>query len=291
MRIRELGRVSGRMLLFGAPYANLFAMEALFEAMVDLRVSRRAMLCTGDVMGIGAAPAATYEMLREAGVPIVKGDCDAHVAWSGTDVCQGLDPGPQGAKRTEAWHAHAMTEVPKPVRERLALLPDHIRFQHGQRRYVAIHGGAQRRTALLWRTLGDEVFRAEIEALRSQHGNFDGVICGHSGLPFERQIDGVRWINVGAAGLPANDGTQSTRFVTLETNGQAITHRLAYDHHAARKSMIDAGLVQGHHDTILTGVWPAQLKLPPALRYDHAVPGADSVQESTPGDDAQARSA
>ena len=42
----------------------------------------------------------------------------------------------------------------------------------------------------------------------------DGVVCGHSGIPFCRLLEGDKrgrgarlWLNAGVIGMPANDGT------------------------------------------------------------------------------------
>ncbi|MEM9230279.1 MAG: metallophosphoesterase family protein [Pseudomonadota bacterium] len=284
MRIRDLGTVTGRLLVFGAPHSNARATAALFETAEAMNVTPRNMLCTGDIVGIGAGPAETIERLYAAGVPVVKGDCDAHLAWSGAESISCADMGPQGAARTAAWHQYATTHVKQAVRERLATLPDHIRFQHRGKRYVAIHGGAQRRTAFLWPTVSDATLAAEISALKSQHGRVDGVICGHSGLAFERIVSGVRWINSGSVGLPAHDGNPQTRFATLEPSGEIVFHRLSYDHDAERQAMIEADLTHGYEDTLVTGRWPVESGLPPELRW-----AAKPV--FTPEDDVQARSA
>jgi predicted phosphodiesterase len=40
----------------------------------------------------------------------------------------------------------------------------------------------------------------------------DCVIAGHTGIAMERVVDGVRWVNPGAVGMPPNDGDPRVAF-------------------------------------------------------------------------------
>ncbi len=42
-----------------------------------------------------------------------------------------------------------------------------------------------------------DVFEEEIAAITHHIGPIDAVICGHSGIAFEREISGIHWINAG----------------------------------------------------------------------------------------------
>ena len=109
------------------------------------------------------------------------------------------------------------------------------------------------------------LFYNEINALEQDIGPVDGVVAGHSGIAFHRKIGRHQWINAGAIGLPPHDGRPETRYAVLE-NGEVTIHRLRYDHQAARQAMEDAGLTQGYHEALTTGIWPSEDVLPPELR-------------------------
>ena len=91
------------------------------------------------------------------------------------------------------------------------------------------------------------------------------MICGHSGLAFERVIDGVSWINAGAVGMPPHDGRSQTRYCILGDQG-ARFERLEYDVVGAVRAMELAGLTQGYDKTLTTGIWPSEDVLPAQLR-------------------------
>ena len=77
-------------------------------------------------------------------------------------------------------------------------------------------------------------------ALEAAVGPVDGIVAGHSGIPFHRWIGRHHWINAGVIGLPPHDGRRQTRFALLKDNDVTF-HRLAYDHAAARAAMETKG--------------------------------------------------
>ncbi len=98
----------------------------------------------------------------------------------------------------------------------------------------------------------------------------DGVIAGHSGLPFIRDVAGVRWINAGVIGMPPHDGAPATRYAWLAA-GEVHLHRLDYDHGGAQAAMRRAGLCQGYDAALVSGYWPSEDVLPAELRAASAV--------------------
>ena len=144
-------------------------------------------------------------------------------------------------------------------------LPDIGVFAHHNRRYAVIHGGVTAVNRFLWPDSPTDAFREEIAALKTHVGQIDGVVAGHSGIAFHREIDGYQWVNAGVIGLPPHDGRPETRYAIL-SDGDVIIERLDYDHARAVESMRAAGLTQGYHETLDNGLWPSEDTLPPALR-------------------------
>lgn len=101
------------------------------------------------------------------------------------------------------------------------------------------------------------------------YGEVDAVIAGHSGIAFQRDIDGVAWINAGVIGMPPNDGDPRTEYAVLDA-GQVGFHRLSYDHNAASRAMRAVGLTQGYEQSLRTGLWPNEDILPDQLRVSRA---------------------
>ena len=147
----------------------------------------------------------------------------------------------------------------------MGALPDIGVFQTGGLRYAVIHGGTHQINRFIWPSDDDAIFLEEIGFIRDAVGHVDGVIAGHCGIAFHRHIDGCDWINAGVIGLPPHAGRVETRYATL-SDGQAIFHRLSYDHDQARARMEAAGLIHGYQETLTTGIWPSEDVLPEALR-------------------------
>jgi len=75
----------------------------------------------------------------------------------------------------------------------------------------------------------------------------------------------IPWINSGASGMPANDGTARVWFATLEAKDDGLTieaQSVEYDHKQAQVDMQNAGLVNGYMECLATGFWPSDDILP-----------------------------
>jgi len=83
-------------------------------------------------------------------------------------------------------------------------------------------------------------------------------------MAYIRDFESIQWINAGAIGMPAHNGSQQTEYVIISDNGPEI-HKLAYDHVAASERMQVQGLTAGYHLSLLTGWWPSEDILPKQL--------------------------
>ncbi len=262
MRIRDLGTLTGRPVLFGGPYSNLQATRAFLRR---ARTLGGALICTGDVVGYGADPLATLTALHKAGAVVVAGNVERQLAAGGADCGCGFAPDSTCARLAQGWWALADAQVPRSWRDWMRDLPDLALFTHAGRRWAVVHGGATDIARFIWPTSPEADFTREFTAIEAAVGPIDGVIAGHSGIAFARRVAGRLWVNAGALGLPPHDGRPLTRFATLAEDGVRF-HRLAYDHHAAAAAMKAAGLAGGYANTLLTGLWPSQDILPEEMR-------------------------
>ena len=121
------------------------------------------------------------------------------------------------------------------------------------------------KSRFIWSNSDAAVFLEEIASLEQLVGGIDCVIAGHSGIPFERQIGRVSWVNAGVIGMPPHDGRAETRFAVLGSDGMRI-HKLSYDFETAARSMEAVGLVQGYETALRCGYWPSEDILPHDLR-------------------------
>lgn len=260
MKHVDFGRMNGQVLLFGGPYSNFQALEA-FAGLVDGRDA----VCTGDVLAYCSEPTETAQLFLDLDCPWVAGNCERQLQEEADTCGCGFADGSTCDVLSAGWWPYLRREISPVMVARLNQAPDIGSFFHLSKRYAVIHGGAEQINRFIWPSSPEDVFLSEIELIENQIGAVDGVISGHCGIAFQRTVGGKHWINAGAIGLPPHDGGPETRFAILE-NGNVTFHRLKYDHNSTFARMQAAGLLQGYHSTLLSGIWPSEEVLPEELR-------------------------
>lgn len=259
LKVQDFGYFDDAVTLFGGPYSNIHALEALVS-----RQNGRPAICTGDVVAYGADPKACVDVMRHLNWPLIAGNCEVQIAQDAADCGCGFDDDMTCNVLSRTWYPFALNAMDAADRAWMAALPDVGTFVQNNRRYAVIHGGATAINRFLWPSSETSDFEDEIAALEAAIGPVDGVIAGHSGIPFHRWIGTHHWINAGVIGLPPHDGRPETRYAVLD-DGDVTFHALAYDHSSAQAAMQAAGLTQGYDKAMETGIWPSEDILPDAL--------------------------
>jgi predicted phosphodiesterase len=258
--ILELGLIEGPLLVFGGPYGNRQATQSLYHIARRRGIPPARVICTGDVVAYCAEPEPTVQLIRDWGIAVVQGNCEAALAADAADCGCGFAPGSACDVLTETWYPHAARQLSRASKRWMQDLPRAIRFAMQGRSFLVIHGGVTQNNRFLFQSTPVQELRAEL----AQAGA-DAVIAGHCGLPFGRPIDDGLWLNAGAIGMPANDGTRAGWYLLLEPAPDAIAiswQRLAYDAQGAFAAMQSAGLANGYADALLSGRWPSMDVLP-----------------------------
>ncbi|MEX0310215.1 MAG: metallophosphoesterase [Tateyamaria sp.] len=266
MRVQDLGRVDAPLVLFGGPYSNLQATQALLT-----KAAKRGAvaICTGDTVAYCARPAETVAALRQAGCAVVAGNCEIQLAAGADDCGCGFDDGSMCDRLSAGWYSFARNSLTEQDRHWMGTLPDLLTLTHVGVRYGVLHGGVQDVARFLWSTSPEADFEDEWDALEAVVGPVDCVIAGHSGIPFQRMLRRGAWVNAGVIGMPPHDGTPQTAYVSVDA-GQAHFHRLDYDVRRAVADMEEASLIQGYDKSLTSGYWPSEDVLPPDLRLSLA---------------------
>ena len=264
----DLGPLDGPVIVFGGPLGNLQATEALLAAADVLAVPPARMICTGDAVAYCGDPAATLAILRAAGVAVVMGNVEESLAAESDDCGCGFAEGTACDALSGRWYAHCRAEIYAEARRWMAALPRAIRFTLGGRRLLAVHGAPSRINRYVFPSTPEAEIVAEI-ALAAERTGAEGVVAGHSGIPFVRVLGDRLWLNAGAVGMPANDGTARNWFALLHPEARGIAVELRafeYDHGAAAAAMRRHGLPAGYAEALESGLWPSLDVLPPAER-------------------------
>ena len=254
---------TGPMLVFGGPYSNLEATVAVLAEARRRAIPPDHVLCTGDLAAYGADPQPVIDLVRDAGIRVVMGNCEESLAADAADCGCGFAEGSACAALSTQWYPFANNRVDAASRAWMGALPRRIAVAIGSRRLLAIHGGVSEISRFVFAD-SDDALAEELAA-----AGCDGVIAGHCGLPFTRELAGRLWHNAGVVGMPANDGTPRGWYsvLTPRDDGIAIAHlALDYDHAAAARKMRAHGLPEGYAAALETGLWPScDVLTPPEL--------------------------
>ncbi len=261
----DLGDVAGPVLLFGGPYSNLNATQALISLAQRRGIPPYRMICTGDVCAYAAEAERTAQTIRALNCAVIAGNCEDSLGENALDCACGFEEGTVCNRLSVEWFTHAGKQVSDDTRLWMRQMPGRAVFTHSGKRYAVIHGGAEQVNKFIWPTDPAEQKVHEINLLEKDLGVLEGVVCGHSGVPFVEQVGHCRWINAGAIGLPGHDGDPRTSFAVLDGDNVEI-ERLEYDYEGAARSMEHVGLTAGYHNTMRTGWWPSEESFPEEMR-------------------------
>jgi hypothetical protein len=255
-------RLDAPMLLFGGPYSNLQATEAVLEEAARRGITGDRILCTGDVVAYAADAAACCDRMMASGALVLMGNCEENLAAEAEDCGCGFEEDTACDLLSRAWYAHANRQVSPRHRAWMGGLPRQLHLELPDRRRLAVlHGGASEISRFLFASTPEPVLLEELAQTGCQ-----GVIAGHCGIPFARRLEGGGlWLNAGAVGMPANDGTPRAWFAVLTPAARSLTVEilpLAYDHTAAATAMRAAGLPEGYASGLESGLWPSCDVLP-----------------------------
>lgn len=256
----DIGDFDAPILVFGGPYSNLEALEALMATAESRNIPADHMLCTGDVVAYGADPQATVDLIRAADIAVVMGNCEESLGEDSSDCGCGFEKGSACDVLAAQWFAYASGALDAQAKAWMRALPRQINLTLAARRLVVIHGSIYQINRFVFASSAGVDKSAECKQAAA-----DGIIAGHCGLPFSQFVDGHLWHNAGVIGLPANDGTPRVWYSVLHPSNEGIVVEhcsLTYDHQTAAAKIRERGLPPAYADSLISGRWPAEDILP-----------------------------
>ena len=169
------------------------------------------VICAGDIVGDGPHPTEVIRLLMEQQVEAIRGNVDRKVLAllaSRKKLKKKLE---KTAQAPAAWAALALGEA---ERAWLAALPIELRFSVGGADVLVVHGSPLADTDYIYPSLTPQALTAKLGADRPRV-----LVCGHSHVPFTREIAGIRVLNCGSAGRPV-DGEPRGALALCDFPGQ-----------------------------------------------------------------------
>jgi predicted phosphodiesterase/pyruvate-formate lyase-activating enzyme len=251
-----------RVAVCGGPYANPYALRA-FVADARARGCER-LYCLGDLGGFGAEMDALWPVICEDGIVCVAGNYDVALARGDPDCGCGYRDERDNAF-AQLIYDHTRVHTGGAFTAWMGRLPSERRLTLGGVSVHLVHGSPLALNDFWWESMTEDEHRARVTA-----SGAEVICCTHSGLPWQRRVDGRLVVNVGVLGKPANDGTRNVWYAVLDLDAgqtRAELVPLDYDWSAQAASMRGAGLPEAFVETIETGWWTTCLEvLPPAER-------------------------
>lgn len=208
--------------------SDIHANQPALAAALDHAREREAdeFLVAGDLVGKGPHPGAVVDAVAKLDAPTVRGNVDSRVLEA--------EPSPGGGM--PRWTA---SQLSTSQREYLASLPGELRLELAGLDVLLVHGSPLHEIDFVFPSITE---RALDRRLRGRERP-DVLVCGHTHIPFHRQIGGVHVVNAGTVGLPY-DGDPRPSYVMLELDGEeveATVHRFPYDVGALAEELERAG--------------------------------------------------
>jgi predicted phosphodiesterase len=170
-----------------------------------------ATLVFGGDMAAGPFPVEALDRIMELDAFVIRGNADRELL--GDEIPEGGLIGDWVADQLEDRH-----------REFIAGLPETVELDvDGVGRVLFCHGSPRSDEEMILRTTPDEWLRDMLKGVEA-----DVVVCGHTHMQFEREVDGIKVVNAGSVGLAY--GAPGAHWLAL---GPDIEHRRTpYDNQA-----------------------------------------------------------
>ncbi|MDO6595389.1 metallophosphoesterase family protein [Oceanihabitans sp. 2_MG-2023] len=252
-KIKHIGTLNGKVLLFGGIYSNLQALEALKAVAEQKGIVPENCICTGDIVGYCAEPEETVQLLKlwkaksilgNVEIQLTEGEADCGCDFTAGSRCDGF---------SKLWYPFAQSKLSKNAIDYLATFPDHITFNYANKKVTVVHGDYFNVSEFIFKSTDWSIKQRTIEATNS-----DVIVAGHCGLPFYQQKNNKLWLNPGVIGMPANDGTPQVWYAILEeVHGEMkfTHHNLDYNYKLTNTLMSNGFLPEEYARTIVTGIW------------------------------------
>src|SRR3954470_23059705 len=197
-----------RLAVCGGVYANPYALRA-WGGDARARGAER-LVCLGDMGGFGAECDAIWPLLLEHGVECIAGNYDVAVARADPDCGCGYSD-ERDNHFAQLMYDHTLERTSRAFVDWLRELPGALRETIGGLDVHMVHGSPLAVNDFLWESLPDDELRQRLDASGAAV-----LLCTHTGIPWQRRLDGTLVVNVGAVGRPANDGSADTWYAIVD---------------------------------------------------------------------------
>ena len=244
-----------RIALISDIHANLPALEAVLADIAARDVAATWHL--GDLVGYGPWPNETVELIRERGIAGVAGNYDSTVATDYRHCGCRYEDARQEALSHESYQ-WTREHVTAETKHFLGSLPFRLDLRPGGGhlagpQLILVHGTPTLNTVYWTEDRPDDFCRTMARHAGARPG--DMLAFGHTHLPWQREVDGIRLVNTGSVGRPKDgDPRAGYALLTLENDSWNVEWpRVEYDVARASAGIVAGGLPEEFATFLSTG--------------------------------------
>ncbi|MBK0383841.1 metallophosphoesterase family protein [Pedobacter sp. SD-b] len=251
-KVKDIGALKGKILVFGGVYSNLQALKAIKSLASSERITPENIICTGDVVAYCAEPKECVQLVNAWGIHCIAGNVELNLVNDLNDCGCNFNEGGRCDIFSRQWYPYLKNALSKVDMDWMATLPEFISFAYADKKVAVVHGSYFNTSEFIFKSTDWHSKQKNFEAL-----NTDVILAGHCGLPFSDINNNKIWLNAGVIGMPANDGTPRVWYAILEdTKGFNFEIKaLDYDYNTASDLMVDKPLPQTYRQTLRNGIW------------------------------------
>jgi predicted phosphodiesterase len=236
-------------------HANLPALEAVLAEIETRRVDATYHL--GDLVGYAPWPNEVVALLDANEIEGVAGNYDSTVATDYAHCgCKYEDPHQESLSHLS--YDWTRRHVTASTKQRLGELPFRIDVRpnggHTAGPTLALVHGAPTLNTLYWTEDRSDDFCLKMARLAGLKSG-DTIAFGHTHKPWQREIDGIHFVNTGSVGRPKDgDWRAGYALLDLDASGARVEFvRVEYDVERAARAIRESDLPDEFAEHLLTG--------------------------------------
>jgi putative phosphoesterase len=177
-------------------HGNLPALDAVLK---EVEQENPDLILVGGDIVPGPMPRAALERLLALGdnIHYIRGNCEREVVAA----FDGLPFGPGMSEEVSERMRWTVKQLERSQRDFLAQLPEQASFSvDGLGEVLFCHGSPRSDEEMITAATPEERLHDMLADVRQRV-----VVCGHTHMQFDRNVDGVRIVNAGSVGMPYGD--------------------------------------------------------------------------------------
>jgi predicted phosphodiesterase len=239
-------------------HSNLPALEAVLSDIDEREVD--AVYHLGDLVGYAPWPDEVVSLLAERGIRGIAGNYDSTVA---TDYkhCGCKADTPHDEELSHISYEWTRANVSPETKQALSELPFRMDLRpaggHTSRPQLILVHGTPTLNTLYWTEDRPDSFCTKMAASASAKEG-DLIAFGHTHKPWQREVEGVRFLNLGSVGKPKDKDPRAC-YALVEADGEvsSVEHvRVGYDVERAARAIADSELPDEFAEQLRAGGKP-----------------------------------